>query len=247
MAGGGTAARAATILMDDFESYADTAAMDAVWGAANAGTLDTAVGNPGQSMAHPGGVSGVRSLTATNPTDLMPLKWKFDFLDDGVGNKRLTGALRDVGGSAAGNQAFFEMGRFNSISNPETNTLVSGYGFRHAFVGGSPAGQAGWLTYVGNPAARVGWHRFIATIGDTSATFELDLDANGSIDASRTISIAATAKVYNLVRFGGPSDVSSAGGGGHFDNLMVSQIPEPSTIALAGLALIGLVFAARRK
>jgi hypothetical protein len=238
------------IVEDDFESYANTAAMDSVWGAANAGTLDTATGNPGQSMAHPGGVSGVQTFTATGASDADPITWSFDFLDDGAGNKRITGALRDVGGSAAGNQAFFEMGRFNSINNPETATTVSGYGIRHAFVAGSPAGASGWLTFVGNPTARVGWHTFTATIGATSATFDLDFDANGSVDATRTIAISAAAKLYNTVRFGGPSDVSSAGGGGHFDNLVISKgvhIPEPTTFALVGLGFVGACFASRRR
>src|SRR4051812_25063890 len=97
--GGAVMANAATIFSDNFESYANTAAMQAVWGSAGAGTLDTAAGNPGQSMKHPGGVSNQHSFTATPATDINPIIWQFDFLDDAAGNKRITGALRDVGGS----------------------------------------------------------------------------------------------------------------------------------------------------
>jgi hypothetical protein len=247
---GSTTVHAAPIFSDDFESYANDAAMDAVWGASNAGNLDTDDGNPnnpGNSMFHPGGVSGVHSIPLSMASDDHPIRWQFDFLDDGVGNKRLTGALRDVGGSAAGNQAFFEMGRYNSINNPETATTVAGYGFRHAFVGGSPAGASGWLTYVGNPAVQTGWHRFSAIIGATTATFRLDFGADGTIDASRTIAISGAAKKYNLLRFGGPSDVSSAGGGGHFDNLWIDVIPEPATAALGVVGLIGICCATRRR
>jgi hypothetical protein len=138
------------------------------------------------------------------------------------------------------------MGRFKSVNDPESGATVSGYAFRHAFVGGSPAGQAGWLTYVGNPTVRTGWHRFTATIGATSATFDLDFDADGSVDASRTITINAALKKYNLLRLGGPSDVSSAGGGGHFDNLSIEVIPEPATLALLGLGLVGVLAVRRR-
>ena len=41
-------------------------------------------------------VSARPDSTAT-PSDANPLVWEFDFKDDGVGNKRLTGAMRDVG------------------------------------------------------------------------------------------------------------------------------------------------------
>jgi hypothetical protein len=244
-----------SVFMDDFESYADTAAMEAVWGVPGNGALATTTGNPGQSMQHlasataGSGVSYQRSIPGTNPTDARPLIWKFDFLDDGVGNKRMTGALRDVGGSAAGNQAFFEMGRFNSINDPESGTTVAGYGIRHVFVGGTPAGAGGWLTYVGNPAVQQGWHRFTATIGDTFATFDLDFAANGSIDATRTIALGAAAagKIYNIARLGTPSDVTSAGGGAHFDNVMVCVVPEPGTLALVTLAIMaGLAWGRRR-
>jgi hypothetical protein len=249
LSGAAAVASAATIFSDNFESYADTAAMQTVWGNPAPGTLDTAAGNPGKSLKHTGGASNTHSFTGTTATDANPLVWQFDYLDDGAGNKRLSGALRDVNGSATGNNAFFEMGRYNSINDPESGTTVSGYGIRTAFVGG-PSAASGWISYVGNPLVRTGWHRFTATIGATSATFALDFIADGSIDASRTVALSNGAgKLYNLLRFGGPSDVSSAGGGGNFDNVSVSTVavPEPASFALAALAGVALVAARRRK
>ncbi len=77
---------ATTILLDDFESYANTATMQAVWNeqASGVGTLNSTQGNPGQSMAHPGGTTSNRLFTPTIPTDSAPLIWEFDFYDDGI-------------------------------------------------------------------------------------------------------------------------------------------------------------------
>lgn len=240
---------AAVILQDNFDGYTSTSDMQSKWGSAGVGTLDTTKGNPGNSIAFANlGATAVtsnqRSISLTGPSDAQPIIWQFDFLDDGVGNKRLTGALRDVGGSGTGNQAFLEMGRFNSINDPESGTTISGYGMRTAFIGG-PSANSGWIDFVGNPAAHAGWNRFTATIGATSITFTLDFDADGTIDASRTVTVSDGGKLYNLVRFGGPSDVSSAGGGGNFDNLSITTAPEPACFGL--IAPAGMLALARRR
>ena len=89
----------------------------------------------------------------------------------------------------------------------------------------------------------------MATIGATFAKFDLDFGANGSVDATRTVSLTAGAgKQYNLARFGGPSDVSSPGGGGNFDNVSIStvEVSEPLSLGLASLGLVGLLIRCRR-
>ena len=209
------------ILNDDFESYANDAAMQAVWNdqAGAAGTLDPGSGNPGQSMFHPGGTTSNRLFPTTVPTDETPLLWEFDFLDDGAGNKRLTGGLRDNGGGGSLN-SILEMGRYNSVFDLESGATVSGYAVRTTFIGGDPAG---WVTFEGNPSVQSGWHHFKATIGASSILFELDLLDDGTVEASRVISTPAGAGIpYDVVRFGGPSNLSSSGGGGSFDNLLLA-------------------------
>lgn len=250
---GGRASAQTTILTDNFESYADTAALEAVWGAAGTTTasLDTANGNPGQSIFHPGLTSYQRTFTPTGSSATNALVWEFDFLDDGIGNKRITGALRDVGASGAGNRSFLEMGRFNSIDNPEdtsTTANVSGYGIRTAFIGAPANDASGWMTFVGNPTARTGWHHFRATITGDTILFELDFADDGTVDASRTVSVPTNVdRTYNIVRFGGPSDVSSAGGGANFDNLSITVVPVPEPAALAVLGLCAPALLARRR
>lgn len=234
-----TSAKAGVLLTDDFESYADTAALQAVWNdqAGGLGTLDGANGNPGNSMAHPGGTTSNRVFAATVPTDAEPIIWEFDFLDDGVGNKRLTGGLRDNGGGA-GLNSLLEMGRYNNLVVPEGGANVSGYGVRTVFIDGLPAG---WVAFEGTPAVQQGWHNFKATIRASDILFELDLGDDGTVDAVRTITTSAGAGIgYNVARFGGPSNLSSPGGGGNFDNLVIRQVPEPTTGCLLAAASLCL-------
>lgn len=60
---------------DDFASYATTAEMQAVWGAAGAGSLSTTFGyGGGQSMQHPAGADNTFALAADLiPTDANPV------------------------------------------------------------------------------------------------------------------------------------------------------------------------------
>ena len=247
---GASIAHATVLVSEDFESYADTAAMQAVWNEApgGLGTLDTAQGNPGQSMAHSGGTTSNLLFTATIPTDSAPLIWEFDFFDDGNTNKRITGGLRDNGGGS-GLNSILEMGRYNSAIDPSTGASIDGYAVRTVFINGSPGN---WATFVGIPAVVQGWHHFKATIGASSILFELDLGDDGTFDAMRQITTSAGAGIaYNVARFGGPSNLSSAGGGGNFDNLQIAQVneqvPAPATLTLLGLGLAGIGYQRRKQ
>ncbi len=219
----GSAAWSAVVLYDDFETYADTAEMNAVWneGDIGAGTLDTGVGNPSKSLAHPAGMTNKRLFADTMPEDSNPIVWEFDLFDDGLDlpfpNKRLTGGLR-TNGDGAPLESILEMGRYNNVAVPEGGPNVSGYGVRTVFVGGDPGD---WIAFENAPPAEQGWHHFRATIGETSILFELDLQSDGTVDATRTIATDDGFQAYNVIRLGGPSDLSSLGGGGNFDNVLI--------------------------
>ena len=223
----------AQIISDNFESYANTAALVAAWPGGPA-TLDTANGNPGQSAFHPGGVVNSRTFTAVNPTDAMPLSLSVDIFDDGLSaNKRISTGLR----SGASN--IIELAMFNAPAH---------YAFRLInFTSGNPnwvafdtLGQSG----VANaPAVR--WNRFGALIGDTMTTFTLDLNADGSIDATHVVNAVPAAAGFSDLRFGGPSNLASAGGGANFDNITLVQVPEPTALGAVALGALGLL--ARRR
>lgn len=227
-------ANAATILVDeDFESYADTAAMQVNWGAAGAGSLDTTTGNPGQSALHPGGAvnSWAGSAISVIPSDTDKLVLTADIYDDGTPSRNTVG-LRN------GATPLFEMGHYNSTLERYHVRILNMYGGENWI----PI-EPGLAADAGAPA---GWNRYQATFTGTSLEITIDLGADGTIDGSYTSVGAPSASPFVDLRFGGPSNLSSAGPI-HVDNIRLEIVPEPSTFALAGLALVGLVGFARRK
>jgi hypothetical protein len=225
-------ASAQVLVNEDFESYADTTAMQANWGAGGLGTLDTGLGNPGNSAAHPGGTvnSWIGSAISVAPSTTEFIRLTADIYDDGTSaNKRMTVGLR------GGPFPLFEMGMYNSPSH---------YAVRiNSFAGGE-----NWLDFPNNSgftnAPVAGWHRFSVEIFDTRTVVSLDLFADGSIDSTYT-SLGTVSGSFSDLRFGGPSNLSSAGGGANFDNIKLELVPEPTTFALGAFGVLAL--AARRR
>ncbi len=242
-------ATAAPIIDEDFESYADTTAMNAVWANGGTATLDTAFGNPGQSMFHPGtagsftgGNTNVFSFSTVNPSDANPLFLTGMIYDDGTsGNERVSIGLRDNAGSN-----LIEMGHYNQIAN-------AFYCYRVILFDGSGANPS-WVAFdnivddsgsaIGNSSVE-GWHTYTVTVGANSVDFTLDLNSDGNINATASVAAVAGAGGFNAIRLGGPSDLSSAGGGAHFDNILLETVPEPGSLALLGLG--GLAVLRRRR
>lgn len=230
-----TVANATTIFSDDFESYADTTAMQAVWGAAGAGTLDGAFGNPGQSMAHPGGVDNIVTVPVQQATAAQPLVYSADIYDDGTAaNKRFTAGLR-----FSGVANLLEMGMYNDPNHYAIRAVLPG---------------PNWIAFdnivddAGNPIDNepiVGWHRFQLVHDGSNATFTLDLGATGIINSTIVAPAAWHPNGVDSIRLGGPSSLSSPGGGGFFDNVSLSTVPEPTTLLLVSIACFG--FFTRRR
>lgn len=232
------------IVNETFDTYADTAAMKAVWGGTgNLGTLDTTLSySPNNSAAHPGGVvntylPGIGSVTPTAAKDLVLSAKIYD--NAVVANDRITVGLR------TGANPLFEMGRYNDWT-PLPASPVHTYGIRALSLGNGITPSPGWRPFLigGNPiAANQGWHTYEATFSIASGlTVTLDLDSDGTIDSTLQFSGNGTSPFGNFtdLRFGGPSNLSSAGGGANFDDIRLALVPEPASMMLAGLMGLGL-------
>lgn len=237
---------AATLLSEDFESYADTTALGGVWSLGD-GTLDSGFGNPGQSLNHPG-TGGSFTGANTNSLSFAPvypgpgetLIFQADIYDDGnSNNERNTAGIR---GAAGAN--IIEMGHYNNPSHYAIRTVLFGAG-----SDGSWVAFPNLVDDAGDPLAAetaiVGWHTYTAAITDSQVTFTLDLNGDGNINSTLVANVAQNPGFnFDVVRLGGPSDLGSANGGASFDNVSVSLIPEPTA---AVLALFGLAGFARRR
>ena len=223
---------------ENFDTYADTAAMQAVWGNAGLGTLDTGAGNPGQSAAHPGGADNTRSFTAFNPTATDHLRLTGQIYDDATSaNKRMSIGLRNSSGAN-----IIEMGFYNSPVFYAARVVL--------FQSGNPS----WVAFP-NPAAPPavlttpvkGWHTFSVEISNNTVDFSLDLGSDGTIDSTQHFDSVAGATGFNQLRIGGPSGVSSPGGPAKFDNLKLETISVPEPASAVVCALLGCLFMVRRR
>ncbi|MEN1679297.1 MAG: hypothetical protein AAGJ46_06860 [Planctomycetota bacterium] len=232
-----------SLVDEDFESYADTAELGGTWALSDA-TLDTGLGNPGQSMFHPGtagsfsgGNTNTFSFPDTLPGPNQTLIFEAQIYDDGTSaNERNTAGLR-----GAGSANIIEMGHYNSPSHYAIRTVL--------FAGGS-SNWAAFTDLVDDSGAQVantpveGWHTYTAEITATSVDFSLDLNSDGNVNATLSVPAVANPAGWNVVRLGGPSDLSAAGGGVNFDNVSVTLVPEPAS---ALLCLLPAAWAATRR
>lgn len=226
--GSALAVNAQVILVDeDFSGYSTTEEMQSNW-SGGAATLDTTLGNPAPSAFHPSGTVNNwtgSSLSVDPATGVVVLR--ADIYDNGnPGHNTL--------GFRTGADPLFEMGHYDFQAG-QYNARILGF-----------AGNDNWVT-VHDTAGEPGWNRWEATFDVDTVTISLDLGIDGIVDATFVSSGTAPNNPFTDLRFGGPSNLT-AGDGANYDNIVLSQVPEPSTYAVifGALALVA-AFGYRRR
>ncbi|TWT78438.1 hypothetical protein Pla123a_12300 [Posidoniimonas polymericola] len=209
----------------------------------------------------PLGTSGAAG-NAVVPTESQSLVLSGDIFDtEAAGNKRMSIGLRysDV----IGTENIIELGFWNSFSLTD-GTVVDNpsYGARMVlFPGGATGYTGGWVPIELDPSLDVipdeelegdgivgpgdigeAWHRYSAIITPSDITITMDLYRDGinnatesaGVDYSQTFDIVTTANGYNNLRIGGPSGVTSAGGGVVFDNISLTLVDVETGGGLTG-------------
>jgi len=201
---------AQVVVHEDFEGYADTAAMQIVWGTNGLGRIDAVPHELGKAAYHPGGKANVLRGFEVQATSKQDVVLTADIYDFGTNaNKRISVGLRNSA------KAILELGCFNTGGN----YFMRGEGF---------AGSPGWRCFDAEQASMHGWHRFQAIISISNLVVTLDLGAKGKVDKRLEFAGPTDGVVFTELRFGGPSDVLSAGGGALFDNIRLELVPAGS-------------------
>lgn len=227
----------AQLYVNETFDYPDTAALQTKWSNPTGLSLDTTSGNPLPAGAHSGANTfhqWTGSTFSITPTDASPLVLSGDVWYSGSNNQRNTIGLR------TGANPLFEMGFYNS--SPAANGLST----RLLNIGGVGGTWIQLVSYT-DLGTDPQWIHLESTFTAKSATVRWDLGADGIFDGSQTWTGTTDVLPFSDLRFGGPSGVSSAGGGFLVDNirLEVTSVPEPGVFALA-VAGVGVLMALRR-
>lgn len=222
----------------------------------------------GEPDSAQGGVNGKqrnqRNFTETgNPSSTNRIVWSFNFYDtaptaapfrqyanlqDGAAN--LTNMVVSMGlnnnqsATASGGQYY--MARILGYTVPTTPDPDGGSA---ESVGGASAYFK--LNDFGAPHRSAGWHNLKVIISSNdNLSVDYDFYVDGVLaERVRNVGTAATIRSYDHIRIG--SGLTNTNHSAYFDDMRLKTIsgpiPEPTSLALAGLSMLGLFFAGRRR
>lgn len=242
------AATANAMLIDNFDSYADNAALMTAW------TANVGAGlalNTSESVSAPNSVKNPGTLGASmrqhmSAIPASALDFSFDFYDYDGGYDRDYGMMYARTGDqwSGGLNNLMAVGKNNNIltnryfARVAFGTTTSVYG-----DGATAPVSGGWFGLGGGPSRSVGWHTAQVTgepdplnPGQVVYKFYIDGTLGGSVSNQADVE-------YNWVVMG--SGLAPTVNPLAFDNVMA--VPEPSALALGMVGLAGASFLRRRR
>ncbi|MCI0331890.1 MAG: PEP-CTERM sorting domain-containing protein [Planctomycetes bacterium] len=272
-----SAAKAAPILADRFDQYADQAAFQAAWPAIGTvaplsadlstvqssspaksievdGTLTTGQQRNQRTFAEPGAPSLTRKLV-----------WSFNFYDTAptASPFRQYSNLQDgTGPGATPPGQLLSMGMNNNQSGTDSGGqfyMARILGFAHSAVdpdggpneagGGTASGAYFKLNDFGTGARSAGWHNLKVVVGtDDGLSTDFDFFVDGVLaEKVHNVGTATSLRSYDVIRLG--SGVSNANNAAYYDDMRLKWIPvpEPTSLVLVALSLLGVCAAGRRR
>lgn len=236
--------RGASLLVDNFDSYADTSAFTTAWpvvGSQPTGTISTVQAvSLSQSVRIEAPTAGgtptaqrnQRIFTESgNPAADNLITFSFDFYDSdaSINPYRQHANLQDSASPSLYGQ-LVSMGLNNNLIS-----TADGGNFYMARVLGHNGGAYFKLNDPGAPLRSTGWHNLRVEISDLAFNFYVDNILSEVVPQGGG---AGTLRSYDVVRVG--SGVSSAAIA-FYDNVSVTTIPEPSLLALGLAGLTGVL------
>ena len=227
-------AGAQAAFFDNFDSYANQAAFNAVWTPGTAAmTLDTD-GSPAPQSSPNTIAQGLDAAAAfrnlgADSVQLRNVDFSFDFYDGGAALGRTYALLESRGSSPTASRSeglnqIIAIGKYNG-------TATTKYSGRIAI------GSINWfnLDAPTSPDRSVGWHT-MRIVGDGAPAPTLTFYVDGKIGKQVTLTQAQGDVLMNWVQVG--SNLTSATTA-NFDNVSVTPEPAPlGFLALAGLAML---------
>jgi len=248
-------ALAAPIINDNFDTYANQAALEVVWPAtvvANGAvslTSAQASSAPNSVESPSNGTSATRRSRATfgdvGISVGQQLVWSFDYYDANTAIlPRQYSNLQDTTAPGNTNQ-LISMGMNNNQAGGDNGGnyyMARILGYTPEDTGGS-SGSYFKLNDFSVGLRSVGWHNLKVIIStddglSTDFAFYVDSVLAETVD---NVGTAATIRQYDNITIGSGL---SATGGANYDNMFLELVPEPTSLAALGLA--GLLLKRRR-